>query len=391
MVMDSLRYWVSEMHVDGFRFDLSVTLAREPDGFDPGSGFLDAVRQDPLLSQVKLIAEPWDLGLGGYQVGRHGGGWAEWNDRYRDGLRRFWRGNHGSLPDFAARFAGSADLFDHGGRRPWASINFPTAHDGFTLNDLVSYAGKHNEANGEENRDGNNDNNSVNYGVEGPSEDIAILASRERHKRNLLASLMLCHGTPMLLAGDEFGRSQMGNNNAYCQDNEISWLDWSLLEGEGGKLAAFLRQLARLRARYPILRPRRFLHGNPPGGDGMKDISWFAPVGGEMTPEQWQVPDAGCVGIMLNGEAEPQPSGRGMQVPRNTGDLLLLVNAQEQTLSFKLPHPPRGRGWQKLLDSATDEASEPTKDSVAFDMEIPLEGRSLSLWLLVGDDHAQSG
>jgi isoamylase len=390
MVMDSLRYWVSEMHVDGFRFDLSVTLAREPNGFDPGSGFLDAIRQDPLLSQVKLIAEPWDLGLGGYQVGRHGGGWAEWNDRYRDGLRRFWRGDHGSLPEFAARFAGSADLFDHSGRRPWASINFPTAHDGFTLNDLVSYVAKHNEANGEDNRDGNNDNNSVSYGAEGPSEDPKIIAARERHKRNLLASLMFSHGTPMLLAGDEFGRSQTGNNNAYCQDNQTSWLDWSLLEAQGGKLAAFLRQLTRLRARYPILRPRRFLHGNPPGGDGMKDITWLAPIGGEMTPEQWQVPEAGCVGIMLNGEAELDPQARGLQIPGTAGDLLLLVNAQEQPLSFKLPRPPRGQGWQKLLDSATSEAAEAPKDVMAFDAEVPLEGRSLSLWLLAGDDSAKA-
>src|SRR5262249_41574257 len=249
MVTDSLRYWVQEMHVDGFRFDLGTILAREPYGFDEGGGFLDSCRQDPILSAVKLIAEPWDLVPGGYQVGKFPPGWAEWNDRFRDTVRSFWKGDEGSLPDLATRITASGDLFNRRGRKPWATVNFVTAHDGFTLNDVVSYNDKHNEANGEDNRDGHSDNRSWNHGAEGPTDDTAIIELRERQKRNLLATLLLAQGTPMILGGDEFGRTQQGNNNGYCQDNEISWVHWDH-DGRGQALTAFARRLAGLRAKY---------------------------------------------------------------------------------------------------------------------------------------------
>ena len=258
MVTDSLRYWVQEMHVDGFRFDLGTILAREPYGFDEGGGFLDSCRQDPVLSSVKLIAEPWDLGPGGYQVGRFPPGWAEWNDRYRDCVRRYWKGDEGQLSELATRLTGSADLFNRRGRKPWAGVNFVTAHDGFTLADLVSYNDKHNEANGEENRDGHNDNHSNNYGAEGPTDDAGIRETRLRQQRNMLATLMLSQGTPMILGGDEFGRTQRGNNNAYCQDNEISWFDWNL-GPDAEALIRFTRRLIGLRHAYPVLHRNRIL------------------------------------------------------------------------------------------------------------------------------------
>jgi glycogen operon protein len=270
MVTDSLRYWAQEMHVDGFRFDLATILGREPYGFDEGGGFLDSCRQDPVLSSVKLIAEPWDCGPGGYQVGGFPPGWAEWNDRYRDTVRSYWKGDDGVLPDLAKRIAASGDLFDRRGRKPWASVNFLTAHDGFTLNDLVSYNDKHNEANGEDNRDGSSNNHSWNHGAEGPTEDPAIIALRERQKRNMLATLLFSQGTPMLLGGDEFGRTQKGNNNAYCQDNEISWVNWQIGD-DGQALTRFVERLTALRRRYPVLRQSRFLTAQWNEQHGVKD------------------------------------------------------------------------------------------------------------------------
>ncbi|MFM2043427.1 MAG: glycogen debranching enzyme GlgX, partial [Pseudomonadota bacterium] len=283
MVMDSLRYWVEEMHVDGFRFDLATTLAREPHGYDPGSGFLDAVRQDPVLSRVKLIAEPWDVGPGGYRVGQFPPGWGEWNDRFRDTVRRYWRGDEGMLPELAARLTGSADLFEHGKRKPWASVNYVTAHDGFTLMDTVSYAHKHNEANLEGNRDGHDANFSANYGVEGASDDPAVRALRLRQARNLMATLLLSQGTPMVLGGDELLRTQQGNNNAYCQDNPISWVDWTAGGVDGAEMTAFVARLTALRRAHPVLRRGRFLHGRERSADGIADIAWITPQGMEKT------------------------------------------------------------------------------------------------------------
>jgi len=283
LVLDSLRYWVEEMGVDGFRFDLASTLGREPSGFDPGSGFFDALRCAPWIRNIKLIAEPWDIGPGGYQLGNFPPGWAEWSDQYRDTIRKYWRGEEGMLPVVAPRISGSADIFDRQGRRPWSSINFVTAHDGFTLHDLVSYNEKHNLANHEDNRDGTTENFSWNCGEEGPSSNPAIIALREKTKRNMLATLLLSQGTPMLLAGDEIGRTQNGNNNAYCQDNELSWHDWEGVTEEGKALLAFTRRAIALRRQHPVLASPRFLHGNAQSAEGAKDILWLAPQGNEQT------------------------------------------------------------------------------------------------------------
>lgn len=376
MVMDSLRYWASEMHVDGFRFDLSVTLGRDNDHFDPGAGFFDAIQQDPVLARTKLIAEPWDVGPNGYQLGNHSPRWAEWNDRYRDTVRRFWRGDEGVLPDLAARLTGSADIFDRNGRRPWESVNFITAHDGFTLADLVSYNDKHNEKNGEDNRDGHNENISTNHGIEGPTDAPEILAARRRHSRNLLATLLLSQGTPMLVAGDEFGRGQNGNNNAYCQDNETSWLDWKAVDPEEDKLIAFVRRLIHLRRRHPVLRWPRFLHGQH-SVDGVKDITWIAPDGEEMRTEQWQDPKARCVGLMLNGEAGAHMSMEGQPIE---GELLLgILNGNGTELPFLLPHVPYGVAWLRLLDTATLDSVETRR---AFGETISIPPSSVSLWCL---------
>ena len=288
MVMDSLRYWVEHFHVDGFRFDLGVTLGREDHGFDPGSGFFDAVRQDPVLQRVKLISEPWDIGPGGYQLGQHPPGFAEWNDRARDSFRRFWRGDGGQRPELAARLAGSSDLFDHRSRKPWASINFVASHDGFTLADATAYEQKHNHANGEDNRDGHGENCSSNWGVEGSTDDPAILETRGRVARALLATLMFAQGTPMLLAGDEFGRTQQGNNNAYAQDNAISWVDWApAATPEGEALTAFLARLIALRAELPVLRAKHFLHGREEIAPGVLDIAWFGEDGQPLSAAAW--------------------------------------------------------------------------------------------------------
>src|SRR4051812_2245787 len=299
LVTDSLRYWVQEMHVDGFRFDLATILAREPHGFDEDGRFLDACRQDPVLSRVKLIAEPWDCGPGGYQVGRFSPGWAEWNDRFRDTVRAYWKGEEGKLPEIASRLTASADLFNKRGRKPWASVNFITAHDGFTLNDLVSYNDKNNEANGEDNRDGHDHNLSFNYGAEGPSDDPTVCEVRFRQMRNMLATLLLSRGTPMILGGDEFARTQRGNNNAYCQDNEISWVDWDGVGPDARALAAFARRLVMIRDALPMLRRGRFLTGHHDDELGVKDVAWLDPAATEMTLEQWSDGNARCLGVLL--------------------------------------------------------------------------------------------
>ena len=351
MVADSLRYWAQEMRVDGFRFDLATILAREPDGFDEGGGFLDACRQDPVLSQVKLIAEPWDIGPGGYQVGRFPPGWAEWNDKFRDTVRAYWKGDEGKLSDLAKRITGSGDLFNRRGRKPWASVNFITAHDGFTLQDLVSYNDKHNEANGEGNRDGHSNNHSSNYGVEGPTDDPDIVALRERLKRNLLATLLLSQGTPMLLAGDEFGRTQNGNNNTYCQDNELNWLDWPAVAAGGQEQIDFVRKLIALRKAYPILHRGRFLVGEYNEELDVKDATWFSPTAEEMTEEQWQDGHAKCFGIVLSGRAQPT----GIRRRGDDATIMLVLNAHHDVVDFTLPSVAEGDSWHCLLDTNTPE------------------------------------
>ena len=349
-VTDSLRYWAQDMHVDGFRFDLATILGREPSGFDQRGGFLDACGQDPLLSQVKLIAEPWDCGPGGYQVGRFPPGWAEWNDKFRDNARSFWKGDEGMLAEFATRFTGSADLFDRRGRRPWSSVNFITAHDGFTLHDLVSYNEKHNSANGEGNQDGSNHDGSCNHGAEGETDDAAINALRERQMKNLLATLLLAQGTPMLLAGDERAQTQGGNNNTYCQDNETAWIDWQRDPSEG-RLADFVRELTALRRRYPILTRGRYLNGRYSEEAGVKDLTWLNPSGAEMQEADWTDAGARSVGLVLEGKAQHS----GVREHANDATLLILINAWHEGVSFKLPDDEQTPLHWKLMVS-TDEA-----------------------------------
>ncbi|WP_051329896.1 glycogen debranching protein GlgX [Niveispirillum irakense] len=386
MVMDSLRYWVGEMHVDGFRFDLATSLAREAHGYDPGSGFLDAVRQDPLLSSVKLIAEPWDIGPGGYRVGQFPSGWSEWNDRYRDTVRRYWRGDEGMLPELAARLTGSADLFDHDRRRPWSSINFVTSHDGFTLADLVAYEVKHNEANQEGNRDGHDANFSSNYGVEGPTDDPAIQELRRRQSRNLMATLLLSQGTPMILAGDELLRSQGGNNNAYCQDNEVSWTDWEGAGEPGEAMTSFVTRLTSLRRQHPVLRRGRFLHGREVSADGVKDITWITPQGQEKAPEQWRDGRARCLGLLLNGRAGTHLSHDG--TPAHDEVLLLIINADHETVPFILPAVPvgsEGQEWKCLLDTGSPTGApteQPGEWQPVTGQPLPLPGRTTWLFQL---------
>ncbi|HVB56790.1 MAG TPA: glycogen debranching protein GlgX [Candidatus Acidoferrales bacterium] len=355
MVMDSLRYWATEMHIDGFRFDLATILGREPYGFDQGGGFLDSCRQDPVLNQVKLIAEPWDCGPGGYQVGSFSPGWAEWNDRFRDTIRSFWKGDEDRVPELASRLAGSADLFNKRGRKPWASVNFITAHDGFTLNDLVSYNEKHNEANGENNQDGTSDNLSWNCGVEGPSYDPNITALRERQKRNILATLLLSQGTPMILAGDEFGRSQRGNNNAYCQDNEISWIDWEGITGEGKKLIDFVRKLTMLRNAFPILRRNRFLMAERNEEIGVKDVTWLKASGEEFTEEDWKDKNMRFIGMLMDGRAQAS----GIKRPASDATLLLALNAHHEGAELTLPRFADGNRWLCLIDTNDPDRENP--------------------------------
>ena len=348
LIMDSLRYWVLEMHVDGFRFDLASTLARVLHDVDRLSAFFDIMHQDPVLSQVKLIAEPWDLGEGGYQVGNFPVGWAEWNGKYRDTIRRYWKGEGGQVAELANRLSGSSDLYEMSGRRPYASINFVVAHDGFTLHDLVCYNQKHNEANGEDNRDGSDDNLNWNCGVEGPTDNPAIVELRERQKRNILMTLLLSQGVPMICGGDERGRTQRGNNNAYCQDNELSWFDWKL-DHSDRKLLAFTQQLIALRQAHPVFRRRRFFHGRHIRGAEVKDLSWFRPDGKEMTDEDWNKGYVRCLGLRLSGDALEETDSKGRPLLDDT--FLLLLNAHHEPLPFTLPAHRRGVRWQLVLDT----------------------------------------
>jgi isoamylase len=367
LVMDSLRYWVSEMHVDGFRFDLASTLARGLHEVDRLSAFFDLIQQDPVVSQVKLIAEPWDVGEGGYQVGNFPPLWSEWNGQYRDTVRDFWRGENATLPEFASRVTGSSDLYQSDGRHPSASVNFVTAHDGFTLRDLVSYNDKHNDANGEENRDGESHNRSWNCGEEGDTDDSDVLTLRRRQQRNFLATLFLSQGVPMLLAGDEMGRTQQGNNNAYCQDNEISWLDWDLRD-EYDDLLELTAALAQFRKAHPVFHRRRWFQGRPIHGTDVTDIGWFSPEGTEMSEENWESGFAKSVGVFLNGQAIPDPDFRGEKVTDDS--FLVLFNAHHEELMFTIPQRDWGQRWVMVLD--TDDLAmlweEPSSPAVAWDL-----------------------
>jgi isoamylase len=352
LVMDSLRYWILDMHVDGFRFDLAAALARELHDVDRLAAFFDLVQQDPVVSQVKLIAEPWDVGEGGYQVGKFPPLWSEWNGKYRDTVRDLWRGQAATLPEFASRLTGSSDLYETSGRRPVASVNFVTCHDGFTLRDLVSYDQKHNEANGDDNRDGSDDNRSWNCGAEGPTDDPAVNELRSRQTRNFLATLFCSQGVPMLLSGDEMGRTQHGNNNAYCQDNEVSWVDWEA----GGKqqdLIDFTRTLSELRRAHPVFRRRRFFSGQVPSGrddpGGLQDIVWLTPAGTRMTDEDWHTGYARSMAVFLNGDAITEPDPRGDTVRDRR--FLLLFNADRNAVTFSLPGSEFGPGWDVLTDT----------------------------------------
>jgi isoamylase len=377
LIMDSLRYWVLDMHVDGFRFDLAATLARELHEVDRLGAFLDIIHQDPLLSQVKLIAEPWDLGEGGYQVGNFPVGWAEWNDRYRDTVRSYWKGDGGVVGDLAYRITGSSDLYAHSGRRPYASVNFVTAHDGFTLQDLVSYSEKHNEANGEGNRDGNNDNRSWNCGVEGPTEDPNIQALRAKQKRNLLATLLLSQGVPMLYGGDAIGHTQMGNNNAYCQDNPISWLNWNL-QPQDRDLLAFVQRMINLRKRHPVFRRRRFFQGRPIKGANIKDVLWLNPIGNEISEDEWHDGSLHCLGMFLSGQGLDETDERG----RKLGDenFLVLLNAYHEDVQFTLPSFRPGTRWTAWMDTSR-EAGLRSVDTYDSGAPYPLQSRSLVVLL----------
>jgi glycogen operon protein len=383
LIMDSLRYWVLEMHVDGFRFDLASALARELHAVDRLGAFFDIIHQDPVLSQVKLIAEPWDLGEGGYQVGNFPVLWAEWNGVYRDQVRRFWRGEGGLVSDLAYRLTGSSDLYDRGGRKPHASINFITAHDGFTLADLVSYNRKHNELNGEENRDGHDDNLSWNCGAEGPTDDAEINVFRARQKRNFLATLFLSQGVPMLQAGDEIERTQWGNNNAYCQDNEISWLDWDLDESKR-EMLRFTRHLIKLFNEHPVLRRRKFFQGRKIRGSEVKDLSWFRPDGLEMAEEDWHNGAARCLGVRLAGDAIDEVDERGNRVVDDT--LLIILNAHHEPVPFVLPAHRADVRWALLLDTAQPSSTRRAHPPLANNEPYLLDLHSLALFCLQ-DEH----
>jgi len=372
LIMDSLRYWVLEMHVDGFRFDLASTLAREFYDVDRLSAFFDLVQQDPVISQVKLIAEPWDIGEGGYQVGNFPGLWTEWNGKYRDTVRDYWRGEPAALGEFASRLTGSSDLYEDTGRRPIASINFVTCHDGFTLADLVSYNDKHNDANGEHNRDGESHNRSWNCGVEGPTDDPEIMALRHRQMRNIMATLMLSQGTPMISHGDEIGRTQHGNNNCYCQDSPLSWVDWSLLE-PNADILEFARAVTALRIKHPVFRRRRFFKGMPiRSGDQVRDIAWLTKDGIEMTPDDWNS-GIKSVAVFLNGEALPEPNTRGERVVDDS--FLLCFNAHAHAIDFVLPETPYAREWKAVID--TNDPTGATDLVVTAGEKVQLPARSV--------------
>src|ERR1700728_3392736 len=373
LIMDSLRYWVTEMHVDGFRFDLASTLAREFYDVDRLSAFFDLVQQDPVVSQVKLIAEPWDIGEGGYQVGNFPGLWTEWNGKYRDTVRDYWRGEPATLGEFASRLTGSSDLYEATSRRPGASINFVTAHDGFTLNDLVSYNEKHNEANGEDNRDGESHNRSWNCGVEGPTDDPEILELRGRQMRNIMATLMVSQGTPMIAHGDEIGRSQRGNNNVYCQDSELSWMDLSLVD-KNSDLLEFTRKVTALRKAHPVFRRRRFFDGEPiRSGDEVRDIAWLTPAGKEMQPQDWGGEFGKSIAVFLNGEAIPEPNARGERVVDDS--FLMCFNAHSHEVDFIIPPDDYATEWTAVLD--TTDATGSIELVVHDGDEVSLPGRAL--------------
>jgi glycogen operon protein len=378
LIMDSLRYWVQEMHVDGFRFDLASALARELYEVDRLAAFFDVIHQDPIVSQVKLIADPWDLGEGGYQVGNFPPLWTEWNGRYRDAIRAYWKGESRGVADLATRIAGSNDLYAHNGRRPYASINFVTAHDGFTLHDLVSYEHKHNEANGESNRDGENHNLSVNCGVEGPTDDPAVRRLREQLKRNLMATLLLSVGVPMISGGDEMGRTQRGNNNAYCQDNDTSWTDWDV-DADQAALLDFTRRLVAFRRSQPALQRSKYLQGRPIRGAEVKDIYWLDPSGREMTDASWNASSVPTLGLVMVGDAIDEVDDRGRQVRGDT--LLILFNAHAETVSFTLPAMHEQRRWTRVLDTIEWRVA---ATSFAGGAVYPLQGRTLALFVLDG-------
>ena len=382
LIMDSLRYWVTEMHVDGFRFDLASTLARELQEVNRLGAFFDIIHQDPIISQVKLIAEPWDVGPGGYQVGNFPVLWTEWNGKYRDGVRRFWKGDGGLASDFATRIAGSSDLYQDDGRKPYASINFITCHDGFTLQDLVSYNEKRNEANGENNQDGSNDNNSWNCGAEGPTDDQGIIKLRERQKRNLIATLMFSEGVPMLLAGDELSHTQKGNNNAYCQDNELTWLDWNLDERRR-KFFEFVKKCTTIWREQPALQRRKFFLGRAIRGSDIKDISWFEPSGNEMSDQAWNAPFVKCLGVRLAGDIINEVDERGETIKGDT--LLLLLNAHWEEIPFTLPKTRDEHVWETLVDTSDDER--PLR-VLRGEEKYPLFGRSLVLLRTSNRDEA---
>jgi glycogen operon protein len=376
LIMDSLRYWVLEMHVDGFRFDLASALARELHEVNRLGAFFDIIHQDPVLSQVKLIAEPWDLGEGGYQVGNFPVGWTEWNGKYRDTVRSYWKGDGGVIGELAYRLTGSSDLYSRSGRRPYASINFVTAHDGFTMQDLVSYNDKHNDANLEGGRDGESHNRSWNCGTEGPTINRHINGLRARQKRNFLATLLLSQGIPMLLGGDEIGRTQSGNNNAYCQDNELSWVNWNLTTDDR-ELQRFVQYLIRVRRRHPALHRRHFFQGRPIKGSNVKDITWLRPDGREMTDEEWNQSFARCLGMHISGDAFEEYDERGQQV--RDIDLVLLLNAHHEPIPFKIPGGITRSRWQALVDTAYASGHR-DDDRYFYSLEpYPLQGRSLVL------------
>lgn len=378
LIMDSLRYWVTEMHVDGFRFDLAAALARGFHEVDRLSAFFDLIHQDPVVSQVKLIAEPWDIGEGGYQVGNFPVLWTEWNGRYRDSIRDFWAGHHVGVADLAYRVTGSSDLYQSDGRRPYASINFVTSHDGFTLEDIVSYNEKHNEANGEDNNDGERHNRSWNCGAEGPTSDPGVKALRARQQRNFLASLLLSAGVPMLLGGDEMGRTQQGNNNAYCQDNEISWVHWDLDEPQQA-LLDFTSQLVALRRKHPVLRRRKFYQGQPLRGSGVKDIGWFTPDGVEVTDAHWRSSELQTLGVFLNGEQIPDRSPRGDRISDDS--FLILLNGGGASAVFRLPGAPWGEAYDLLIDTALGfvHPAGAEAPSLLAGEEVAMQGHSLCL------------
>jgi isoamylase len=375
LVMDSLRYWVLEMHVDGFRFDLASTLARDANGVNKLHAFFEIIHQDPVLSQVKLIAEPWDVGEGGYQVGNFPVLWAEWNGKYRDAIRSFWKGDEGRIGEVAYRLTGSPDLYQHDGRRPYASINFVTAHDGFTLADLVSYNEKHNEANGESNNDGDNNNHSWNHGVEGPTDDPEINALRARQRRNFLTTLFISQGVPMLCAGDEFARTQLGNNNAYCQDNEISWIDWSKREQEKD-LFEFTCRLIQLRRDHPVFRRPKFFQGRRIRGSEIRDVMWFNPGGNEMSDEEWASPFVRCLGVLLSGDTIDVLDFHGQPIRDDT--FFLLINAHYESIPFLLPGQA-DLEWQLILDTNTDRGFLDEPKPFASGDDVPVTDRAACL------------